>query len=161
MTDARLARLDAALAAVGDRWTLLVVASLLDGPRRFNDLLAALPGLAPNVLTNRIRRLEAEGLVVATPYSHRPLRVAYALGARGEELAGACALLAAWGGHERVPRPDLDPDAETLDPRRLWTTDRLAAGADLAGDLDVALGEDLADDLAVDLADALDDVSFV
>ena len=49
-----------ALASVGDRWTLLVVEALLAGPRRFNDLLAQIPGLAANILSERLKRLERE-----------------------------------------------------------------------------------------------------
>jgi DNA-binding HxlR family transcriptional regulator len=86
-----------ALDVVGDRWTLLVVHALLDGPRRFNDLLGALPGLAPNILTRRLRHLEREGVLVATPYSRRPPRFVYELTASGRELAGALRLLAQWG----------------------------------------------------------------
>jgi DNA-binding HxlR family transcriptional regulator len=86
-----------AMARVGDRWTLQVVHALLGGPRRFNDLLAGLPGLAPNILTQRLRHLEREGVVVATPYSRRPPRVVYELTASGRELAGALRLLAQWG----------------------------------------------------------------
>ena len=89
--------LEAALARVGDRWSLLVVNALLAGPRRFNDLLAALPGLAPNILTQRLRSLEREGVVVATPYTRRPPRFVYDLTASGRELAGALRLLAQWG----------------------------------------------------------------
>jgi DNA-binding HxlR family transcriptional regulator len=85
------------MARVGDRWTLLVVDALLDGPRRFKDLEAAVPGLAPNVLSARLRRLEGEGLVVATPYSERPTRYEYSVSAEGRELAGALRLLARWG----------------------------------------------------------------
>ena len=89
-----------ALARVGDRWTLLVVEALLDGPRRFNDLLGQLPGIAPNILSERLKRLEREGLLVARPYSDRPPRAAYQLTAEGRELAGALRLLAYWGaGH--------------------------------------------------------------
>ncbi|HXZ75557.1 MAG TPA: helix-turn-helix domain-containing protein [Streptosporangiaceae bacterium] len=89
-----------ALAQVGDRWTLLVVEALLDGPRRFNDLLGQLPGIAPNILSERLKRLEREGLLVARPYSDRPPRAAYQLTAEGRELAGALCLLAYWGaGH--------------------------------------------------------------
>ena len=58
--------LAAALDAVGDRWTLLIVESLLDGPRRFGDLQEELSRIAPNVLSQRLRRLEGEG-VVAQP----------------------------------------------------------------------------------------------
>ncbi len=91
--------LDAALRQVGDRWTLLVVESLLPGPRRFGELIEALEGLAPNILSSRLKALEAEGLVTGEPYSHRPYRVAYRLTANGAELASALRLLAQWGAH--------------------------------------------------------------
>ncbi len=100
--------LSEALARVGDRWTLLVVEALLDGPRRFNDLLDQLHGIAANILSERLKRLEREGLLVARPYSDRPPRAAYQLTAEGQELAGALRLLAYWGaGHAdpaQVPR---------------------------------------------------------
>jgi DNA-binding HxlR family transcriptional regulator len=86
-----------ALARVGDRWTLLIVGALLDGPRRFNDLLEDVDGIAPNILTQRLRHLEREALVVAQPYSERPPRFVYELTAGGRELAGALRLLADWG----------------------------------------------------------------
>lgn len=89
--------LDEAVRRVGDRWSLLVVNALLDGSRRFNELLEALPGPAPNVLSSRLKRLEQDGVVVATPYSERPPRFSYALTASGRELAGALRLLADWG----------------------------------------------------------------
>ena len=86
-----------ALARVGDRWTLLVVQALLAGPQRFNDLLDQLQGIAANILSERLKRLERDGLLVARPYSDRPPRAAYELTAEGRELAGALRLLAAWG----------------------------------------------------------------
>jgi DNA-binding HxlR family transcriptional regulator len=89
--------LAAAAERVGDRWTLLLVSALLDGPRRFNDLLEDVAGIAPNVLIQRLRHLEREGVVVGTPYSERPRRVVYELTAAGQELAGALRLLAQWG----------------------------------------------------------------
>jgi DNA-binding HxlR family transcriptional regulator len=89
--------LDAALGRVGDRWSFLVVEALLDGPRRFNDLVGVLPGIAPNILTDRLRRLEREGVLVGRTYSERPARMAYSLTADGQELAGVLRLLAAWG----------------------------------------------------------------
>src|SRR2546423_7010902 len=52
-----------ALDVLGERWTLLVVRELLLGPRRFTDLLAALSGVGPSVLTSRLRRLEANGVI--------------------------------------------------------------------------------------------------
>jgi len=89
--------LDAALAQVGDRWSLLVVDALLDGPRRFGELQEAVPGIATNVLTQRLRRLEAARVVLPRPYSERPLLSAYELTGAGRELAGALRLLAQWG----------------------------------------------------------------
>jgi DNA-binding HxlR family transcriptional regulator len=82
---------------VGDRWSLLLVEALLDGPRRFNDLATAVPGIAPNILTERLRRLGAAGVLVGRPYSERPVRRAYELTAEGIALAGALRLLADWG----------------------------------------------------------------
>jgi DNA-binding HxlR family transcriptional regulator len=86
-----------ALARVGDRWTLLVVAALLDGPKRFNELQDELEGIAPNVLSARLKALTEQALVVAQPYSERPPRFAYELSESGRELAGARRLLADWG----------------------------------------------------------------
>src|SRR5215472_10368727 len=92
-----------ALARVGDRWTLLVVEALLAGPRRFNDLLGQIPGIAANILSERLKRLERDGLLVARPYSERPPRAAYQLTAEGRELAGALRLLAHWGAKHTDP----------------------------------------------------------
>ena len=93
--------LAAALDAVGDRWTLLVVEALLDGPRRFGDLQETLPGIAPNILTARLRQLADQALVVATPYQDRPPRFVYELSAAARELAGPLRLLADWGARHR------------------------------------------------------------
>ncbi|HZO60972.1 MAG TPA: helix-turn-helix domain-containing protein [Solirubrobacterales bacterium] len=94
-----------ALAAVGDRWTLLVVEALLDGSLRFNELQERVPGIAPNILSNRIRRLEQGALVLAQPYSERPPRYVYELTAAGRELAGALRLLADWGARHTEAEP--------------------------------------------------------
>ena len=94
---ARRSPLDDALARVGDRWTLLLVDALLDGPRRFNELAESVRGIAPNILTQRLRHLEREGLVVARAYSERPRRSVYELTEPGRELAGALRLLSQWG----------------------------------------------------------------
>ena len=90
-----------ALERVGDRWTLLVVAALLDGPRRFNELQEELDGIAPNVLSARLKALTEQALVVAAPYSDRPPRFVYELSEPGRELAGALRLLANWGARHR------------------------------------------------------------
>jgi DNA-binding HxlR family transcriptional regulator len=92
-----ISALDAALTQVGDRWSFLVVDALLEGPRRFGQLQGAVPGIATNVLAQRLRRLGAARIVVARPYSQRPPRATYELTAAGRELAGALRLLAQWG----------------------------------------------------------------
>lgn len=89
--------LAAAMAKVGDRWTLLVVEALLAGPRRYSAVKAAVPGIASNVLAQRLQQLERDGLVVARAYSDRPPRFTYALTTAGQDLAGALLLLASWG----------------------------------------------------------------
>lgn len=100
--------LEEAMARVGDRWMLLIVDALLAGPRRFNDLQSEVAGIAPNILSDRLRRLERDGIVVSRPYSRRPLRMSYDLTAAGRELAGALRLLAHWGsarsGDVEAPR---------------------------------------------------------
>jgi len=96
-TDQASTPLELALERVGDRWSLLLVEALLDGPRRFNELGDLVAGIAPNILTDRLRRLEREGVVLARPYTDRPPRMEYALTAAGRDLAGALRLLADWG----------------------------------------------------------------
>jgi DNA-binding HxlR family transcriptional regulator len=86
-----------ALQRVGDRWTLLVVAALLEEAKRFNELQDELEGIAPNVLSARLKLLAEQALVVARPYSERPPRFEYELTESGRELAGALRLLADWG----------------------------------------------------------------
>lgn len=132
--------LAAALDSVGDRWTLLVVEALLDGPRRFGDLQEGLAGIAPNVLTARLRRLEAEGLVVAQPYSQRPQRFVYELSASGHELAGALRLLADWGArHRDTSEPPRHEACGTPVEARWWCpTCERAVDAGEAGELDYA-----------------------
>ena len=94
--------LEAALDRVGDRWSLLIVEALLAGPLRFNELGEALPSIAPNILTDRLRRLERERVIVATPYQQRPPRMSYALTAIGRDLASALRLLADWGSQRET-----------------------------------------------------------
>ena len=101
MSDAheRVDPLAAAAARVGDRWSLVLIDALLGRPRRFNDLLESLPGLAPNVLSRRLKHLEHEGLIVARAYSQRPVRNEYELTDLGADLASVLRLLAEWGAN--------------------------------------------------------------
>jgi DNA-binding HxlR family transcriptional regulator len=111
--------LAAAVERVGDRWTLLIVDALLSGPRRFNELADDVDGIAPNILSTRLKHLEREGIVSSRPYSRRPVRMAYELTATGRELAGALLLLAHWAsGHTAEGHaPRHDECGSAMEPR--------------------------------------------
>jgi DNA-binding HxlR family transcriptional regulator len=109
--------LDEALQRVGDRWSLLIVDALLDGPLRFGDLQEAVAGVAPNILSQRLKQLEQDGVLVARRYSARPPRYAYQLTGAGQELAGALRLLTAWGARRNPGGADRADDSDGAEPR--------------------------------------------
>jgi DNA-binding HxlR family transcriptional regulator len=123
-----------ALARVGDRWTLLVVAALLDGPRRFNELQEQLEGIAPNVLSARLKALAEQALVVAALYSERPPRFVYELTESGRELAGALRLLADWGARTGGGEPYRHEACGTALEARWWCPSCEQVVDDPAGD---------------------------
>src|SRR4029450_1132663 len=84
----------AAARRIGDRWSLRVVGALLDGERTFGELAADVDGIAPTILTARLRALQRQALVTAVPYERRPVRMRYSLTAPGRRLAAAMAPLA-------------------------------------------------------------------
>src|SRR3954447_8920886 len=85
-----------ALEDVGERWSLLIVRDLLPGPRRFTDLTRSLGGITPTRLTNRLRSLEAAGIVVREqPSSGR--EVWYSLTEAGRDLEPVVEALVHWG----------------------------------------------------------------
>ena len=89
--------LDAAARRIGDRWSLRIVGVLLGGGRTFGELAGQLDGIAPTILTARLRALQATAVVAATPYERRPLRMRYSLTEPGRRLGAAIATLAEWG----------------------------------------------------------------
>lgn len=89
--------LAAALEQIGDRWSPRIVEVLLAGPLRYGELQTAVTGIAPNILADRLRRLETDGLLAATAYSEHPPRFEYRLTAEGRALGGALRLLTDWG----------------------------------------------------------------
>jgi len=96
--------LSKALDVVGGRWTLLIVRELLLGPRRYSDLRAALPGIANNLLADRLRVLEADGLLARRTLEHGTQ--VYELTARGQELDQVVFALMRWGGDLMQPSPE-------------------------------------------------------
>jgi DNA-binding HxlR family transcriptional regulator len=86
-----------ALDVAGDRWTLLIVRELLLGPRRFTDLLDGLPGISRNLLTERLRDLERDGVAIRQELPPPAARQVYELTDDGRDLADAMVPLVAWG----------------------------------------------------------------
>jgi DNA-binding HxlR family transcriptional regulator/putative sterol carrier protein len=93
-----------ALDVVGDRWTLLIVRELLIGPKRYGDLLAASPGIGTNLLADRLREMEAQGLVERVVLPPPAGSTVYRLSDSGAELESVIRALGRWGGHFMGPR---------------------------------------------------------
>ena len=90
---------------VGDRWTLQIVRDLLRGRSRFSELREAVEGIPSSVLSDRLKALEAGGVVVRRFYSDHPPRAEYVLTAKGHGLGLVVGALASWG--ERYSEHDL------------------------------------------------------
>jgi DNA-binding HxlR family transcriptional regulator len=93
-----------ALDLLGDRWTLLLVRDLLRGRSRFHEFTETLPGIAPNILSDRLKQLEEHGIVTRRLYSEHPPRAEYLLTERGHDLQVVVGALGAWGAkHASAP----------------------------------------------------------
>ncbi|MGH7682754.1 MAG: winged helix-turn-helix transcriptional regulator [Vulcanimicrobiaceae bacterium] len=75
-----------AVELIGRRWVGAILRVLLGHPRRFNEIMAAIPGLSDRLLTERLRELETDGIARRTVHDERPVRVTYELTACGESL---------------------------------------------------------------------------
>lgn len=115
--------LAAALDVVGQRWALLIVRDLVPGPRRFTDLFAGLPGISTDLLTDRLRSLEAAGAVRQREVRNPAPANLYELTERGFDLARLAGDLARWGS-PLLPPPD---EAAGLLSKANWTLQQRAA----------------------------------
>jgi DNA-binding HxlR family transcriptional regulator len=102
-----------ALDVVGERWALLVVRELVLGPKRFTDLRLHLPGIATDVLSQRLRQLEQAGILRTTTLAPPASGQAYALTDRGHELEPVLHALGRWGSQEsfEAARHEMTVDA--------------------------------------------------
>ena len=89
---------------IGDKWTVLVIATLGTGPMRYSDLQASVPGISQRMLTVTLKALERDGLATRTAFAEVPPRVEYELTALGESLLDAVVSLAGWAAdhHDEV-----------------------------------------------------------
>jgi DNA-binding HxlR family transcriptional regulator len=92
-----------ALDVVGDRWALLVVRELMQGPKRYTDLAEGLPGIGTNILAARLRDLEAAGVVTKKTLPPPAASRVYELTAYGQELKPVMRELALWGARSLGP----------------------------------------------------------
>jgi DNA-binding HxlR family transcriptional regulator len=106
----------AALAAVGGKWNLILLYWLALKPRRFHELREVMPSISQKVLTQTLRDLEKNGLVLRSALGRRaPLRVEYSLSAHGESLAPVVEAVRLWG-HRHLAwgksRPESGPETK-------------------------------------------------
>ena len=110
---------------IGQRWSMLVVRELSPGPRRFTDIHEALPGVATDVLAERLRELVAAGVVEHRTARHPVPAKVYALTESGERLADIASRLADWG---RPLLPELPKDGTVVKAR--WALQTMVMGYD-------------------------------
>lgn len=105
MAKARHSRLDcnpgcpveAAISLIDGKWKCIVLFDLLTGTTRFNELRRRVPGVTQRMLTNKLRELEVDGLIVRTVYAQVPPKVEYSLSPLGLSLAPVLRALKTWG----------------------------------------------------------------
>lgn len=102
------------LERIGDKWTILVVGVLSQGPVRFNAIQRAIPGLSHKMLTTTLRGLERDGLVTRTAFATIPPRVDYALTQQGHSLSEPLLRLGAWA---RSQQPYIEGSRKKFDDR--------------------------------------------
>jgi DNA-binding HxlR family transcriptional regulator len=115
-----------ALDVVGERWALLVVRELLLGPKRFTDLRAGLPNLSPDVLSQRLRELEAGGVLARRRLAPPAGSQVYELTDRGRELEPVVLGLGRWGSTAPLPAAgnEIGTDSAILGLRTLFAPER-------------------------------------
>lgn len=86
-----------ALDILGDRWSLIVIRDMFFGSKTYSDFLHGMEKIPTNILADRLKRLEAVGLIEKEPYQARPVRYSYHLTKRGRDLGPTLAELAKWG----------------------------------------------------------------
>ena len=82
---------------VGDKWSLLVVRDLLHGKRTYGEILQSPEGIPTNILADRLARLEQAGIIASAAYQDRPVRYAYTLTPKGDDLRDVVQALVRWG----------------------------------------------------------------
>lgn len=82
---------------IGGKWTLLVLRDLFTGTKRFGELMTSLEGVSPKTLSDRLKELEAEGIVTKTVFAEVPPRAEYTLTKKGHSLWEILEAMRRWG----------------------------------------------------------------
>ncbi|HEV7762523.1 MAG TPA: helix-turn-helix domain-containing protein [Acidimicrobiales bacterium] len=130
------------LDVIGDRWTLLVLRELSLGSQRFTDLRRHLPGIPPNVLSQRLKRLTDDGMVALEELPPPAARSVYTLTPRGREVQPVLRALVRFGTPELAPAsPERAPRADTVAPLVFlsWFDEGEAARVDVDEHYDVVV----------------------
>jgi DNA-binding HxlR family transcriptional regulator len=130
-----------ALGLVGERWSLLIVRELLQGPKRYTDLAASLPGIGTNILASRLKELEMCGLVSKRRLDPPAASQVYELTAYGRELKSVIGALALWGLRS------IDPPTDDADLAPGWlygAVDTIFAPAAPSGSFEFRIGGEVA-----------------
>ena len=100
---------------VGDKWSVLIIGTLANGPIRYSDLADAIPGISQRMLTLTLKQLQRDGLLTRAAYPEVPPRVEYALTDLGTSLLSTVLALAAWSAdhHAEIRRHQQTFDADT------------------------------------------------
>ena len=87
---------------IGSKWKLLIIRNLLQRPWRFNELQKSLEGISQKVLTQSLRSMEADGIIVRTVYAEVPPRVEYSLSELGETMRPILDAMEQWGNNYKA-----------------------------------------------------------
>ena len=82
---------------IGNKWKLLILRNLFVGPSRFGELIHTLPGISQKVLTDNLRSMEQDGILIRTVYAEVPPRVEYKLSELGDTMRPIIAAMETWG----------------------------------------------------------------
>jgi DNA-binding HxlR family transcriptional regulator len=88
---------------IGNKWKLLILRNLLAGPNRFGELRKTIPGISQKVLTDNLRAMEEDGIILRTVFAEVPPRVEYKLSALGDTMRPIISAMEIWGlGYQQV-----------------------------------------------------------
>jgi DNA-binding HxlR family transcriptional regulator len=88
-----------AVELIGRRWTGAIIRAMLSGVCRFSDLTQAVPGLSDRMLSERLKELEAEGIVERTVFAETPVRIEYQITEKGRALSEVVQSIGEWAEH--------------------------------------------------------------